>query len=426
MGPEDRPGSSFGAAAAVSLLLVISLAFGWRTAQKWVGGEPVSDWTLALLFGVDPGRAEMSAGSIPDVPVRSHLRPCCAFGADLKVSVGGVSVTPGFKLGNVAGTDDLGPHDFDSSAIVFERAYTGAAPVTNEKNGLVYTCHGGFIDIAHVRDYADWTLYLSAQAGRLLSNGGGVIELPDEGGVRRIRVEPAEDALTIRPGSRILAVELGQWLAYQLSIWHEIVTWYGWSAIPAWPEKVSAFSPEDLYSNLVGVKVGAATIYDRAATPTSIYNRSMTYAIPRVLEHLVAVPRAEGREAMYAVDGVWWDSRKRLPAAELVLRRHIVPAREVEPWLVSMAGTPYPEGLAKHCPADSMPLALSYPEGLGSVRFRDIATLEIEVEEKLSEFPLPEGRRKIDQDDFAAIIESLRRENEAEFGPKADRPERLP
>jgi hypothetical protein len=67
-----------------------------------------------------------------------------------------------------------------------------------------------------------------------------------------------------------------------------------------------------------------------------------------------------------------------------------------------------------------------YPDGLGSVRFRDIATLEIEVEETLSGFPWPEGRRKIDQDDFAAIIESLRRENEAEFGPKADRPERLP
>ena len=99
-------------------------------------------------------------------------------------------------------------------------------------------------------------------------------------------------------------------------------------------------------------------------------------------------------------------------------------ASEIEPWLVSMAGPPYPEGLAEHCPADTMPVALPFPDRLGSVRFRDIATLEIDVDPKLSGFPWPEGRRTIDQSDFPAIIEALRHENEAEFGPLADRPER--
>ena len=41
------------------------------------------------------------------------------------------------------------------------------------------------------------------------------------------------------------------------------------------------------------------------------------------------------------------------------------------PWLVSMAATPYPEGLAKHCPANAMPLLLPCPDRLGNVRFRD-------------------------------------------------------
>ena len=52
-----------------------------------------------------------------------------------------------------------------------------------EHNGLVYTCRGGFIDTAHVRDYADWAIFLVAQIARLAETGG-VVELPDEGGRR--------------------------------------------------------------------------------------------------------------------------------------------------------------------------------------------------------------------------------------------------
>jgi len=38
---------------------------------------------------------------------------------------------------------------------------------------------------------------------------------------------------------------------------------------------------------------------------------------------------------------------------------------------VSLAATLYPEGLAKHCPANAMPPALPCPDRLGNVRFRD-------------------------------------------------------
>ena len=43
-----------------------------------------------------------------------------------------------------------------------------------------------------------------------------------------------------------LTMAIARRLAFQLSIWHEIATWYGWSAVPGYPEKLSAFSPEDL------------------------------------------------------------------------------------------------------------------------------------------------------------------------------------
>jgi hypothetical protein len=46
-----------------------------------------------------------------------------------------------------------------------------------------------------------------------------------------------------------LVLWLAEWTAWQMSIWHETVTWFGWDAVPGFSEEASAFSPEDLYSN---------------------------------------------------------------------------------------------------------------------------------------------------------------------------------
>lgn len=42
-------------------------------------------------------------------------------------------------------------------------------------------------------------------------------------------------------------------IAYDLSVWHEIATWYGVSSVPLVSEQFSSFSPEDVYSNLLGL-----------------------------------------------------------------------------------------------------------------------------------------------------------------------------
>lgn len=397
--------------ALAGALLLLTLALGGcQTALKWEGDRPVSDWTLASLFGIDPDSVSENLVA-PDVPVPQRLRPCCAFGVDLRVAVGRTPV-PGFSLGNVVGADDLGPHNYDSPALALERSHAGQSAVTNERNGLVYTCNGGFIDVAHLRDHADWTIFFTAQIVRRLPEGG-VIPLPDEGGERRVVVHGLPDALSASE-TRRLAVELGQWLSFELGVWHEIATWYGWSSLSTWPERVSAFSPEDLYSNLVGVKVGAATIYDRAADATPIYNRAMTYAIGRVLGHLGAVDKESGRAAMVQVDGLWWDSSRRLPDERLVMRRHLDVGEAIAPWHVT--------GL-EACDGNDAPLALPYPDHLPTLRFRDAATLEITVEEALHGVPIPPDReRRITQDDFTAILAAIREENAAEFGKGTDEP----
>jgi hypothetical protein len=130
----------------------------------------------------------------------------------------------GFKLDNIRAPSDLGPHKYDNGLISFDladnRGCFSGQPINDakpyqvaiscqidswnaddENNGLVYTCRGGFIDVAHVRDNADMTIFLAAQAGRNM-NKGGIIKLPDQGGEIHIIFNPIPKELLNEYGHR--------------------------------------------------------------------------------------------------------------------------------------------------------------------------------------------------------------------------------
>lgn len=89
---------------------------------------------------------------IPDIPIRTKLRPCCAFGNNLKIRVGALPI-PGFRIGNIMSLEELGSHIYDSGAFTISSSQGVARrDRSRERNGLIYTCRGGFIDTAHVRD----------------------------------------------------------------------------------------------------------------------------------------------------------------------------------------------------------------------------------------------------------------------------------
>ena len=162
---------------------------------------------------------------------------------------------------------------------------------------------GGFIDTAHVRDYADWTIFIASRICLSLEEGV-TIELPPEGGERRLVFNPIDEALIHRYGRKQLTIALAQWSAFQLSIWHELATWAGWSWSAAFPELASAFSPEDLYSNMIGIRLAGAVALERSARTDDLFNRSLDAWLADVLVELGATSKEVGREAMYAVDGM--------------------------------------------------------------------------------------------------------------------------
>jgi hypothetical protein len=410
----------------VPLLLIVAAACA--RAPRWDIGDSfrARDFMVADALDDHDGARDLGfdLSLAPDLPPPEKLRPCCAFGTQMKVRMGFLPV-PLVALGNIVGADDLGPHRYDNGILTVDSS-DHRGWIDTEKNGVAYTCRGGFIDIAHVRDNADLTVAVLAQVVRAMESGG-TIELPDQGARLRIRVRPVKRENLERYGHVDLALAGAQWLTFQVSIWHEIATWYGFAAIKMWPERVSAFSPEDLYSNLLGIKLAAGVVHNKGAQSEIGFNRNMDAWMQRALARLVAVPKASGEAAMWSVDGVWWDSQARLPDWKFVRRRNMDIDADIRPWLIEEAQDPSDsKAVLEECEDSPPPLVLQNRDGFEGLAFRDALTLEIEVGDLMAErFPFPDpGSRRITQEDFPGIIAAIREENEAEFGAGADRPER--
>ena len=408
--------------------IVLCLLAACGTAQKWSGVPSAQPDLVAREISPELSDDDMRAEDVPDIPVPRQLRPCCAFGTGLKVTLLSVPV-PGVQLGNIVSVDDLGLHQFDNGAFAIESSRPGGPPINDEHNGLIYTCRGGFIDTAHLRDWADWTLALGAHIARTLETGTTIV-LSDEGGQRRVVVAPVDPALIAAHGRRDIAVPLAQWIAFQLSLWHEIATWFGWSALPMFPEEASAFSPEDLYSNLLGIRIAGTLVYGYGVASEAAYNENMHVTIARLLHRLGAQPVEIGHDAALAVDGTWWDSSVALPAKQLLRRRNFSEGPHLTPWLVteSPASSHFKASIAAACADSGGPVTLSVPETCAGpkVPCGDIASVEITVSDAVAArgFPFPRlGDPRVTQADFPAIIAAIRAANATEFGPDADRPD---
>jgi hypothetical protein len=367
---------------------------------------------------------ELPGREVPDIPYARSLRPCCLFGHDLRVKVAGLTV-PGVEIGNVLGLADVGPHRYDNGFLSISSSDPRGF-VDDERNGLLYTCRGGFVDTAHVRDNADNTLALSFAVARNIYQGA-TIDVPPQGAAMRVRLRALPPDTIERYGWLRLSVALAQWIAYQLSIWHEIATWYGFASVSGFPEKNSSFSPEDLYSNQLGARISGAIILSGGARSDTEYNLNVDAWIAQVLKRLRVVSLRDAQAAVQELDGTWWDSARAVPDWMMVRHRRTDTGPLLQPWTLEMA-SPGPKGPGKPLPAcrdAGRPLVLRVEDGWNGVTFRDYATVEFEVGDAMAAegFPFPRpGTRRVNQDDFPAVVSVIRRENAKVFGDAADRP----
>ena len=169
-----------------------------------------------------------------------------------------------------------------------------------EHNGLVYTARGGHIDIAHLRIAADNVKYLYSKTRKNLVEGNTefTFKLNVEPSMYYVKLQYPEYWSTISPQFRDrisdkVALDLSQHFTYTMTTWHEVLTWFGFKCLFFLPEKSSAFSWEDIYSNLLGTRLGAQALQDKEHG----FNEAMTILLERELENLQIQPLPTARYA---------------------------------------------------------------------------------------------------------------------------------
>lgn len=407
----------------------LSFVTGCRGPTWQVGPDllaPPRRVAAALGDPMAPDAAAVDPGDVPVIAPPRNTRPCCSFGMDQKIRIQGVLV-PGFARPNVVAVDELGAHAYDNGFVSVQPDDRG---VDLENNGLVYTCRGGFVDVAHVRDNADLTVYLGFRLARSLPDAT-TVELPGDGAIRRVFLKAVPAAVIAERGRLGAAAVLAGYVAHQLSIWHEIASWYGVEAVAGFSERVSSFSPEDAYSNALGAKIGEALVEGQLVRSRDEYDAAMDAWLRASLRRLADLPKAQARAAMGAVDGVWWDSRKTLPDWTMVARRRFDVNPPLRPWRVEDARPPseVPEGVRAACERAGPPLVLALPDALGGAPIEQVVSLEIEPDARVVKagLPMPKGGEgggdgKIRVGDFPAILKAIRAEMAKDLGDGLDRP----
>jgi hypothetical protein len=250
-------------------------------------------FVFIVVFSISTfAKAPFSNPKILKNPPPRIIRTCCSFGVDVKIAG-----LPFFKLTEITEINKIGPH-----------VYLGSK---KEHNGIIYTQKGGFIDMGHLRDIADFTGYLFNIIQKVKSQKSFTIKLGNEAGMKSLTVTVPEDI------SEIDAVNLAGKIAYDISVWHEISTWFGASFIPLVPERYSSFSIEDAYSNLMGVHLGMKAILSELD-----FEEAMTKFEMETLISLNAVKDAAGTyEAMNKVRDIWWSGTAKLPSRKVIIKR---------------------------------------------------------------------------------------------------------
>ncbi|MDC9613204.1 DUF4056 domain-containing protein [Xenorhabdus khoisanae] len=277
--------------------------------------QPVEPVKPVLISDTDEQSQEDWPVLAPIKPPEG-LRACCVFGYNLKAQLWNIPI-PFYDIDNIVEAGKLGEHHYNDSVIGASAALLG---VGNEKVGLLYTHKGGFIDISHVRDTADYTLYLFSQIYAYLGQERELI-LDNELAARKIHFfafTPPDDPAEHYTLSAYLAAKL----AFQLAAWHEIAQWYGYQSVPGFSEGISAFSPEDLYSNLLGARLALTLILEGHASSVAQFSTSMASILPTTLYELGAYSKSGTKEMFDSVDGLWWNSYQRVPEKFLVLHRN--------------------------------------------------------------------------------------------------------
>lgn len=290
-----------------------------------------------------------------------------------------------------------------------------------EKNGIVYTCRGGHIDLTHVRKAADWTAFLAHRTRQaLLQNERGFAYRMREPSKYHVHIEYPDGwhALPLdvkEPVATEAAIQVGRYLAYTGTTWHEILTWFGFKSTGFYSEYPSAFSWEDNYSNLLGTHLGARALRDTDHE----YDRAVTLALHSELQSLGAQSKQRAADAGEAVRDRWFVS-KFFIFCDMIKRNFDIGSDDgfVSPWLVP--------GFSICAGQEATPYPIPRMARLGDYGLDVVVEIEPREWERHKILQIIYGNRWRDKDriepmqHFGPILEYIRAQAVRRYGPHVD------
>jgi len=387
---------------AIRMNVIAERDEAWRAAPRpkagmlgGRGGKRLGVVDIACRYVKQLGYAALITSAIVlaggcETKPRPHLRAGAYFGSVMEMYF--------------PDPEHLGKHGYNNSP--------------DEKDGMVYTCRGGFIDIGHVREAADRTAYIAGVTFDNLMNGKSEFSFK--------AIEPSRYFVTVQypkywedsPAKEKVASEvsirLGEYLAETTTIWHEIITWFGYTSTGVFSEYISSFSWEDTYSDLLGTHLGAIALRDSGHE----YDDAMTRLIDEELKRLGVQPADIAREAMKKIEGKWYTGG--LYFFVTMNKRNFDIGLDdgfITPWLVP--------GI---CPG-SKPQSYAVPnlDFLAEYGF----SVKVEIEPRIFEegkilriiYPNGKGRRIEPAVHFRAIMEHIRKEAIEKYGAEVEEPQ---
>ncbi|UCD52915.1 MAG: DUF4056 domain-containing protein [Phycisphaerales bacterium] len=287
-----------------------------------------------------------------------------------------------------------------------------------EKDGMVYTCRGGHIDITHLRIAADWAAYLVTEAYERLMKDDPHFSfgLAVDRSTNHVHISYPENWTQLPPEKRAavakeVALAVGPYLSYTMTTWHEILTWFGFKCVGVATEFPSAFSWEDSYSNLLGTIIAGRALHDTEHS----YDEAITIALDEEMERLGIQSAHAAKRASARVKGKWFTGS--------VLFFVDVKKRNFDIGLSDGMVTPTMLNTISRC-ADAEPL--SYPVPNLDVLEKYGFSLQMEIEPHEWErnailavaYPDPEQRQKrIDPTvHFTRIMDHVKQEAARKYG----------
>jgi len=251
-------------------------------------------------------------------------RVCCSLGVHS-------GVDPTKLMGHTYGNEaDLAPQT------------VGTYMYGGEPDGYIYTAAAGLVDLGHVRDNADMVFYVYSQLAQaqhtVFTSGGDAVGIPNI---------PAAAADQIKLAGAIVFV----------SSWaHELTTWGDTNLIRSRKaQDFSAFSPEDMSSNIVGIEAAEEALNNGGGIAMGTFDTQMDLVLTRLIRTLGPSPEAQTDALLTQVEfvltdsgddltGKWWmySATSALDVAVRLLRRNFdglpwkipgAPQAAAPPWL---------------------------------------------------------------------------------------------